>query len=118
MRVLVSGSRVCIDYSRVLDRLRSLPSESIIVQGGARGTDALAKRAAAELNLGCETWEADWERFGRSAGPIRNNAMLDSKPDLVLAFWDGRSPGTRHTITQAHRRGIPVEIIKDNVIFL
>lgn len=53
---------------------------------------------------------ANW-KLGRRAGPIRNQLMLDQNPDKVIAFHDGRSRGTLHTITEARRRGISVEII-------
>jgi hypothetical protein len=53
---------------------------------------------------------ADWKTHGRSAGPKRNLMMLDMKPDLVLAFWDGKSPGTKHLIENARKRGIPVRM--------
>jgi hypothetical protein len=54
---------------------------------------------------------ADWERYKRRAGIIRNLEMLDQEPDLVIAFWDGKSRGTAHTIGEARRRGIPVEVV-------
>lgn len=50
-----------------------------------------------------------WESFGQRAGYLRNLAMLQLEPDLVIAFTNG-SPGTQHTIDEARRRGIPVEI--------
>ncbi len=49
--------------------------------------------------------------MGRRAGLDRNVRMLDSKPDLALAFWDGQSRGTGHTITEARRRNIPVTVV-------
>ena len=50
-------------------------------------------------------------KYGRAAGPIRNTAMLDMKPDELIAFWDGRSRGTKNMIDQATARGVPVEIL-------
>ncbi len=78
-----------------------------MAQGGA---DPIAHNVAVGLGWNVEPYPADWERHGRRAGHLRNLAMLDYPPDLVLAFWDGQSPGTRHTITEARRRGIPVEV--------
>ncbi len=51
--------------------------------------------------------------MGRRAGPERNIRMLDSTPDLVLAFWDGQSRGTRHTISEARRRNITVRVVTE-----
>ncbi len=78
----------------------------MIISGGAPGADTLAEVAAAELNLETTIFPADWERYGRSAGPKRNLQMLDTEPDLVIAFAGGR--GTAHTVRHALKRGIPV----------
>jgi hypothetical protein len=75
-------------------------------RGSARG------RIAARLGYEVEVFEADW-RLGRRAGPERNVRMLDTKPDLVLAFWDGQSRGTRHTISEARRRNITVRVVTE-----
>ena len=53
---------------------------------------------------------ADWKRYGSGAGPIRNDKMLALKPDLVLAFWNGYSRGTLHTIKGARKLGIEVRV--------
>ena len=51
---------------------------------------------------------ADWQRYGRGAGPIRNKQIVESA-DLVIAFWDGKSNGTRSALAHAERAGVPVE---------
>ena len=68
---------------------------------------------AAQLGLHVEVMPAQWDRYGRAAGPRRNLAMLARRPDLVIAFVTPSlvaSVGTRHTVTAARARGIPVEI--------
>lgn len=92
-------------------RLSTLPPGTRILHGGARGADELAGRAAHALDLPATVFRPDWRRYGGRAGILRNLAMLDEGPELVIAFWDGSSPGTRHTIEEARRRGIPVEIV-------
>ena len=68
-----------------------------------------AREAADILQLNTECYLADWERLGRGAGPERNRRMLEqSNPDLVLAFWDGKSRGTKHMIEIAEKAGVPV----------
>jgi hypothetical protein len=110
MRVLVCGSRSWKDQRRIRSRLAQLPRGTIVLHGGARGADRLADGAARGLGMTVMEFKADWSR-GRQAGFERNLVMLDEKPDLVLAFWDGQSKGTAHTIDQAIERGIAVEVI-------
>lgn len=115
LRVVITGSRGWDDPERIRARLAVLSPMAVVVVGGARGADSLAEDAAYALDLHVERFPADWERYGKRAGYIRNNEMLDTKPDLVLAFWDGLSPGTAHTIKEAEKRGIPVEVIREGV---
>jgi hypothetical protein len=109
-RVLVCGSRTWTDGARIGRRLAQLPPGVVIVTGGSVGADHLAAREAHALGLKVELHPADWIKHGSRAGFIRNVAMLDSGVQLVLAFWDGQSPGTKHTIREAGRRSIPVEV--------
>lgn len=111
MRVLVCGSRDWTNQARMYARLARLPDGSTILHGTARGADRMAATFAEGWGFNVEHWPADWKKYGRRAGIERNVDMLDTEPDLVLAFWDGQSRGTKHTITEAKRRGIPVEIV-------
>lgn len=112
MKVLVCGSRSWRLFRPIHDRLAALGNlEPVtVIHGGAPGADTLAGQAAAQLGLGIKVFHAEWDRYGKRAGVYRNLAMLDAQPDLVLGFWDGRSVGTKHTVTEARRRGIPVEM--------
>jgi hypothetical protein len=113
MRVLVCGSRSWTDEAAIQRALEGLPpGPTTILHGGARGADQLAGRIAKRLGYSVEVHEADW-RIGRRAGLERNMRMLDSKPDLVLTFWDEQSRGTGHTITEARRRNIPVVVVTE-----
>ncbi|TAL45507.1 MAG: hypothetical protein EPN91_02025 [Salinibacterium sp.] len=71
----------------------------------------MADQIGKRLGFAVEEFKADWETYGRRAGIVRNLAMLDTRPDLVIACWDGESKGTAHTMTEARKRGIPVEVI-------
>ena len=63
----------------------------VIVQGGAPGADRLANDIANEFGITCETYDADWEKYGKRGGYIRNKQMLEQgKPDMVVAFYDGK----------------------------
>jgi hypothetical protein len=75
-----------------------------VIEGEAPGADTMAREWAEDNGVLPEKFPADWDRYGRAAGPIRNKQMLvEGKPDLVLAFsYDLKtSRGTRNMVTQA-----------------
>lgn len=119
MKVLICGSRFKgLDFTEMLTlsqiickRVDLLPQDTLVITGGAQGADWWAHNHAGHRGLARKVIRADWETHGKRAGIIRNLQMLDEKPELVIAFWDGKSPGTKHTITEARKRGITVEII-------
>jgi hypothetical protein len=110
LRVLVCGSRDWTDWRAIDTRVRALPNGSTVIHGAARGADLLAAGAAVRFGYGVQAFPANWKHYGKAAGCIRNLAMLDTGPDLVLAFQRNGSRGTQHTIDEARRRGIPVEV--------
>ena len=111
-RLLVCGSRDWTDQALIA---RVLPDygPAVMVHGSARGADRLAGRVARALGWPVEEYPADRKRDRKSAGHKRNLAMLATHPALVLAFTTiaGGTPGTRHTLTNAYRRGIRVVIV-------
>jgi hypothetical protein len=110
--VLVCGSREWRRVEPIRERLRALPRGTVVLHGGARGADRIAGVIAAGLGFEVREYPADWKRLGRSAGVRRSAAMLDERPDLVLAFWQDYSSGTGYTLALAERKGIPVEVIR------
>ena len=111
MKVLVCGSRDWTDAAPVAERLAELAGNDCeIIHGAARGVDQLAAGLAPFYGFTVRAFPADWELYGKRAGILRNLAMLDAEPDLVLAFQRNGSRGTQHTIDEARRRGIPVEV--------
>lgn len=111
MRVIVCGSRRWTDRQQIASRLFDLPPDSTIVHGAAGGADRIAAQEAEKLGLLVEPWPAMWEAHGKRAGLIRNEQMAVMGADLCIAFWDGRSTGTAHMLTQARAHGIPVEVV-------
>jgi hypothetical protein len=106
MKALVCGGRMFFDYERVRRVLDGMKITSVI-EGGACGADGLAKRWATERDIECETFRAEWKKFGRGAGHIRSQLMLDQgKPDLVVAFPGGT--GTDDMVARARKAGITV----------
>lgn len=108
------GSRRWHDRAAIEHRLSELPDPGsvTIVHGNAAGADRIAHQEAQKAGLLVEAHPADWEQYGKSAGPRRNIEMADLGADLCIAFWDGRSTGTNHMITVASERGIPVEVVR------
>ena len=90
---------------------KSIPPGSIVLHGNARGADQIAAESAERHGSETVPYDADWKRHGNRAGILRNIEMLDAKPDSVLAFWNSKSKGTKHTIDEARARGIPVEVV-------
>jgi hypothetical protein len=113
MRVLVCGSRDWSDRDAIASALTGLPGEHYeieVIHGGARGADRIAAEEAEALGFSTRAFPADWQTHGRRAGILRNLQMLDERPNIVLAFQRGGSRGTQHTIDEARRRGISVEV--------
>lgn len=110
MKVLICGSRRYNARYRWLieERVAKLEPGTLVIVGGAPGVDTWAEEAAVERGLPVKVMRADW-RLGRQAGYVRNTAMLNEGPGLVIAYWDGLSRGTVHTVTEAIRRSIQVE---------
>jgi hypothetical protein len=112
MKVLISGSRFYSDYRKILAVVKSLDID-LVIAGGCRGADTLAVWAARQCGIKYIEYPADWQRFGKSAGPRRNQQMLDmEKPDLLLVFHEdlARSKGTRDMLSRVIRAGIPYRI--------
>ena len=82
-----------------------------IVCGGATGADTLGKRFAEELGYSVKMFPADWKKYGRRAGPVRNQQMGEYA-DALIAFWDGISHGTKNMIDYAMSKGLKVRVVR------
>lgn len=112
MKVIIAGGRDFNDYEflkQVCSKLSELDSEIEIVSGGAKGADALGERFANEMGYALKVFPADWSE-GRKAGPIRNSQMANYA-DALIAFWDGKSKGTKNMIDLATKRGLGVKVV-------
>jgi hypothetical protein len=115
VRVLVCGSRHWEDRALLELTLSALASGATIIHGDClTGADAMADRWARNTPIGwksrvIERFPADWKKYGGRAGPIRNQQMIDTKPDLVIAFGSGR--GTDDCVRRAEKAGISVRRI-------
>lgn len=107
---MVAGSRGWEDGDVIYQHLSDLRPR-LVIHGGARGADDLGDRAARRLGIQTKVYPALWAVHGKSAGFRRTDNMLAEGPDLVLAFWDGESPGTAYTIREATRLGIMTQVV-------
>jgi len=112
MKVAIVGSR---DYPHLNEvetyvRHKLAPVAATLVSGGARGVDSVAEREARKLGLQCFIFRADWELHGKSAGYIRNHDIV-ANCDRLVAFWDGESKGTKHSIDLALEMKKTLEVI-------
>lgn len=101
MKVAVIGGREFNDYDR-LKRILDLYPITVIVSGGAKGADSLGEKYANEKNLKKEIYHPDWDLFGKSAGFLRNTTIIENC-DMVVAFWDGASKGTKDSLDKAQK---------------
>ncbi|MCQ2229734.1 MAG: DUF2493 domain-containing protein [Bacteroidales bacterium] len=114
MRIAIVGSRTFDDYQVLVDFVDSLVKEynydiTEIVSGGARGADRLGERYAAERNIEIMVFKPDWVTKGKFAGYLRNKEIINYC-DVCIAFWDGKSRGTKHDIDLCERMGKPCHV--------
>ncbi len=109
MKVAVIGSR-----SINSDIAKYIPQGATeIITGGAAGVDRSAERCADSRGISKHIIRPDYDRHGKAAPLVRNKRIVDLA-DLVLAFWDGSSPGTAYTIKYARRVKKPLKVMKLN----
>ena len=114
-RVVIAGCRNYNNYSEAkafidlcLSDIRR-ENNIVIISGGARGADALGERYAKENGFKVEKYPADWDTYGKSAGPRRNMQMAE-KCDCAICFWDGKSRGTASMIEFTKQRNKPIRV--------
>jgi uncharacterized phage-like protein YoqJ len=113
MKLLIAGSRSISNYFLVMgavDQCVDLSEVEEIVHGGAAGVDSMAIEVAGELGVTGKVFPADWEQFGKAAGHIRNREMAEYA-DVLVAVWDGESPGTRNMIKHMQKMGKPTYVV-------
>jgi hypothetical protein len=116
LRVLVCGDRNWTDQAfidQTLDQIHEVQGIVCIIEGEARGADRMARSWAASRNVPFLAFPAEWNRYGKAAGPIRNRKQFDEgQPDLVVAFHNDlpNSRGTRDMIKYAKSRGCATEV--------
>lgn len=111
-KVIVAGGRDFASFTRlcmILDGHFRETGGVEIVSGGARGVDSMAERWARTRGIFCDVHPADWKKYGKRAGMVRNAEMAEIADELV-AIWNGESRGTAAMIDMMKRRGKPVTV--------
>lgn len=108
MKIAIVGSR----NLTVTDLQRYLPKGvTEIVSGGARGIDTCARKYACANGLKLTEFLPEYEKYGRSA-PLKRNLQIIDYADAVIAFWDGKSRGTKYVIDACKNKRIKITIYK------
>lgn len=112
IKCIIAGGRDFTNYEALKKALATVKfgnNKVTIISGTARGADSLGERYAKEKNYELMRFPANWNKYGRSAGMIRNKQMLE-QANCVICFWDGKSPGTRNMIQITKAAGKPVAV--------
>ena len=123
IRIIVAGTRTFSDYELLRNRLDDFISklkqkhpdkQVVIITGAAKGADQLGSFYARSHNIPLKEFPADWTTYGKAAGPIRNQQMLDyalHEIPVLIVFWDGESRGTKNMMNIAKRHNVQTEIV-------
>ena len=115
-RVIVCGGCHYNDYEvfkNQLDQVLAEYENVTLVSGHAKGVDTMAERYASEKKIPIKVFSAEWTKYGKVAGPIRNTAMLKyalEQNAVVAAFWNCTSRGTGNMLKQAKRAGVECHV--------
>ena len=112
IKLAIIGSRSFNDYSLLENKLKEYLSKvELVVSGGATGADSLGEQWAKNNNIQTLIFPANWDKYGRRAGFIRNEDIIKNC-DGCIAFWDGKSPGTKHSLSLCEKYNKPFKIVK------
>lgn len=128
MRIIIAGGRDFNDkkllISKTISIIRGLKNEGFntskecveIISGTANGADKIGELFASKYNLKTVRFPANWDKYGKSAGYRRNAEMAkyaseDDDLGILVAFWDGKSRGTKHMIDLANKSNLKVYIV-------
>lgn len=112
MKIAIVGSREPgnNNFAKELEKRINIQSGDTIISGGAKGIDSLAAEYATAHGLALVEIRPDYAKNGRGATFIRNREIVDNA-DMVVAFWNGTSKGTKYTIDYANKKGVTTLII-------
>ena len=118
-KIIIAGSRTFFDYDLLKKECNNFIQHCVdnldnpyfeIISGNARGADKHGEKYAKEYNYSCSVKPANWNKYGKRAGYLRN-ADMAQEADALIAFWDGKSRGTNHMIELAKQANLNVKVI-------
>ena len=118
-KVVIFGSRGFNDYNLLREKCDTYLQNKkethniVIISGHARGADMLGEQYAKEKGYNLEVYKADWDKYGKKAGFLRNEQMGDIA-NAAIGFWDGESHGTKHMIEYCKSKELDVRVVKYN----
>ena len=108
MRCIIAGSRTITDWKILASAIAASKFHiTCVISGNACGMDLLGEEWAKNRNVPCDIYKANWYKFGKSAGPIRNSEMANASEALLLV-WDGVSVGSKNMLETAKRKGLQI----------
>ena len=114
-KVIIAGGRDFSDYDLLkvkMNRILSnITDEIVVISGTARGADSLGEKYATEMGYKLEQYPANWNKYGKRAGYLRNEQMADVAHACVC-FWDSKSKGTKHMIDLANEKKLKLRVVK------
>ena len=114
MKLIIAGSRSFSDYSLLKEKLnyflKNVQTQVEIVSGTAKGADKLGEQYAKEMGYAIKQFPADWDRYGKKAGYVRNRQMAEYGTHCVC-FWDGKSYGTKMMIALCAEHSINCRVV-------
>ena len=114
MKLAIVGSRTFNSYRMLKDFIEKnydINSITHIVSGGAKGADSLGERFAKDYNKEMIVFPAEWDKYGRAAGPLRNIKIIDACDECVC-FWNGYSTGTKHDMKLCREKNKPLKVCR------
>ncbi len=112
MKLAIIGSRTFNNYALLKSYLDPHKHKiTLIVSGGAKGADTLGEKWANQNNIPTLIFPADWDKYGKRAGYLRNEDIIKNC-DVCVAFWDGVSKGTQHSLNLCKKYNTPFIIIE------
>lgn len=111
MKLAIIGSRSFNNYELLKIEVNKIKNVTCVVSGGAYGADYLGKLYAKENNLEYIEFKPNWDEHGKKAGFLRNIDIINTS-DIIIAFWDGLSSGTLHSINLAKKYNKKIIIIR------
>lgn len=114
MKTIIAGSRHCTDPKILEVAIESCPFDvTSVVSGQAPGADTLGEDYAKSHGLLLYCYPANWKKYGKSAGPLRNAEMANNA-EALIALWDGKSKGTLNMIKHATKQKLKVFVYNYN----